>query len=106
MKNTFLNELNNSETEELITSLIFSNYIKNNGEFKECSLDLLNKILHYAYLNGYTDIVKLVDTNYMLTDETFAKVVQLVAHVSGEKFDDLHKITSEILKEVRKINFN
>jgi len=101
-----ISDLNNDEAEELIISLIFSNYIKNSGEFKERSLDLLNKILHYAYLNGYTDIVKLVDTNYILTDESFAKVVQLVAHVSGEKFEDVRAETRNILNEVRGQKFN
>lgn len=101
-----MENLTQNETEELIASLLFSNYIKSNGTFNEDSLELLNKLLKYAYLNDYTDIVKLAGDSYILTDSSFAKVVQLVTQISGEKFEDLGLETERILKEVRDIKFN
>jgi len=101
-----MEKLTQSETEEIIISLLFSDYIKCSGTFNEDSLELLNKLLKYAYLNEYSDIVKLAGDSYMLTDSSFAKVIQLVAQVSGEKFEDVGLETKRILNEVRGQNFN
>jgi len=101
-----MENLSQNETEEIIISLLFSNYIKSSGTFNEDSLELLNKLLKYAYLNEYSDIVKLAGDSYMLTDSSFAKVIQLVAQVSGEKFEDVGLETKRILNELRSSNFN
>lgn len=101
-----MENLTQSETEEIIASLIFSNYIKSNGKFNKNSLELLNKILHDAYKKGYTNIVRLVDNQYMLTDSSFEKVIQLVGFVSGEKFENISVETKRILNDVRGHNFN
>lgn len=99
-------DLTIDETEEIIASLIFSNYIKSEGKLNENSLVLLNKILHDAYKKGYTDIVKLVDNHYMLTDSSFEKVIQLVGFVSGEKFESISSETKRILNDIRKNSLN
>lgn len=92
-------ELSKLEIEELIISLVYTNFIKDQNRQCNNAPHLLKFLLEEAYNAGYVDLVTKRDNQIFMAEEVFEKAVYLFTCNDGESTDDV----SQIIKEAGEI---
>lgn len=90
------------EAEEIIISLIFTDFIKSENRITNKNCSLLKNILEQVYNLGFTDLVTKKEDVVFVTDALFEKAVFLVAIQNGERTDNIPTVIEEATEEYRK----